>query len=283
VRVRGCNPSVSESELHFLHATVLDCIGKTVGRDCAWQLAPVFASIPYTRDSIAGLEALECVIEAQLPELSDHGKKRAVKAYVRTADTITKPSYIGRLTQGHVWSMRRDQRDTLADCFIREPLSGGLVFSIFHPRDLLERRRPGYVPCLVAGSFLVHRRQLHVNAFFRSQSVLEFGIQDLLFLRRFQIQFLKSLSVVPRHALPKRLGSHCQIAPGPLNLHFARVVIPSRLARNRKGYLRRCEVVERWMELAVHTVEHRVGRQQGAVLSRRSRLLHLEERFAGLR
>jgi hypothetical protein len=189
--------------------------------------------------------------------LTNHGSKRALKAFFSNADTITKPSYIGRLNNGLVWDIPEGQRDILIEGFIREPLSGGLVFSVFHPKDLIERRRPGYVPCLVSGSLLVHRHELHINAFFRSQSIVEFGFHDLLFLRRFQAWFIKAITHVHRDNFPQRMRRHYRIQPGPLNLHFARIIVPSRLARNRRSFLRRCDVVDRWLRTLVEAIDQR--------------------------
>lgn len=247
--------SGSESELHFLYDTVRRCRGNSVGRDNVWEVAPVFACIPHSTRAIQDLELFEQAISAELPQLCVHGRKRATKAFIQERDTITKPSYIARLTSGRSWSMLQSQRDTLVDTFAREPLSGGLVFSVFHPRDLVNRRRPGYVPCLVSGTFLLHKQQLHLSAFFRSQSILEFGIYDLLFLRRFQQQFLDCIAAIPRDVVPQRIRSMYQVRPGPLNLHFSRVVVPSRLARNRKGYVRRADVLDCWLEVLVQTIE----------------------------
>jgi len=246
-----------QSELDFLYETVTDAVGKTVGRDAAWQLAPVFASIGYSDQCIANLQAFELALAQIFPDLSNHGSKRALKAFVRNADTITKPSYIGRLNNGLAWDLPDGQRDILIERFIREPLSGGLVFSVFHPKDLIARRRPGYVPCLVSGSLLVHRHELHLNAFFRSQSIVEFGLHDLLFLRGFQAWFLRTIADVHREKFPQRMRRHYRIRPGPLNLQFARIVVPSRLARNRQGFLRRCDVVDRWLTTLVEMIDKR--------------------------
>jgi hypothetical protein len=257
-----------ESELHFLYETVTRCKGRRVGRDTVWELAPIYASIPYSRNAIADLERLERAISEELPALGVHGKKRADKAFVRETDTITKPSYIARLTNGKCWSMSVSQRDLLLSIFARQPLSGGLAFSVFHPRDLAERRRPGYVPCLVAGTFLLHNNQLHLSAFFRSQSILEFGVHDLLFLRRWQQQFVDSIASIPREAVPQRIRPQYRVHAGPLNLHFSRVVIPARLARNRKGYVHRGDVLDRWVEVVVQTIETCAARslQRNSVL-----------------
>jgi hypothetical protein len=83
----------------------------------------------------------------------------------------------------------------------------------------------GYVPCLVAGSFLLDEGQLTLNAFFRSQSIVEFGLYDLLFLRDLQSEMAERFAY--------RNGAF-EIACGSLNLTFGRIIVQRRLARRRK-------------------------------------------------
>src|SRR5438132_14082528 len=90
--------SEHKSELHFLHETVSQCIGMTVGRDAAWPVAPILASIPYSDRSIPSLEAFDSAVRRELPELTVHGRIRATKAFVSNANTTTKPRYISRLS-----------------------------------------------------------------------------------------------------------------------------------------------------------------------------------------
>jgi hypothetical protein len=246
------------SELHFLYETASNAVGCVVGRDATWQIAPVMTQLPYSEGAIADLEAFAAAIAQELPRLGRHGSERAKKAFLRTADTITKPSYLSRIVSGHVWGTADGQFDRLIERFVREPLSGGLVFSVFHPQDLVNRQRPGYVPCLVSGTFLVHDHHVHVNAFFRSQSILEFGVHDLLFLRQLQSAFVSATQHFARDAFPARLRHSLTFRPGPLNLHFARIVIASRLARNRQGFLRRRDVIDHWLRLLVDTIESRI-------------------------
>ena len=245
-----------ESELHFLHDTVAACSGRSVGRDAMWQIAPVMASIAFTSTGVEDLEGFASAVARAFPELGLHGQRRAHKAFVDEAGSLTKPSYVGRLRKGDVWGMAQGQRSLLLDAFIREPLSGGLVFTVFHPRDLVDRKRPGYVPCLVAGSLVVHDHALHLNAFFRSQSIVEFGVHDLLFLRKFQVEFLENSLAVDGHEFPKRQRGAI-VHPGPMNLHFGRVIIQSRLARNRKGFLRRESLLHDWTSLLLERIDER--------------------------
>src|SRR5262245_4727169 len=146
------------SEVAFLYDAARKCESGGSGSDGIWQLAPMFASIAYNENGSRELEAFAADVRERLPLLGAHGMRRAAKAFVRTADTITKPSYINRI-QGNGFDPERTQREVLQRAYVREPSSGGLVFSVFDPRDLLMRRRPGYVPCLIAGSLLLHQRE----------------------------------------------------------------------------------------------------------------------------
>src|SRR5690606_5014206 len=107
-------------------------------------------------------------------------------------------------------SAGKNQLERIASIAAKEPSSGGLVFSVFDPDDLEDRRRPGYVPCLIAGTFVEHEGELQLNAFFRSQSVIEFGIFDLEFLRKLQRETMGQLN--SSRDRPLTMGS--------LNLHF---------------------------------------------------------------
>jgi thymidylate synthase len=151
------------------------------------------------------------------PELVQFGRLRAKKAYENLNDTITKPSYIGRLR--HYGSQGIDQIENTVSIASKEPASGGLCFNIFEPEDLIKRLRPGYVPCLISGTFIVHDGEFQLTAFFRSQSIIEFAIYDLIYLRKLQISTLSSL--VECGAIPRTVGI------GSLNMFMARVFCAS--------------------------------------------------------
>lgn len=243
----------ADNELDFLYNVSELCAGQAHGRDATWQLAPVFSCLRYNENSINMMESFLSDLRVSIPKLCSHGERRALKAFVNRNDTITKPSYINRI-DGAYFEYEGSQWDRLANNFVSEPLSGGLVFNVFHPNDLVNKKRPGYVPCLVSGSFLLHKNEVQLNAFFRSQSILEFGIFDLIFLRRFQSEFVDYIKALPKEAFPTRSRPK-SLSPGSLNLHFARVVIPSRLARNKREYMKRSEVFYDWSSILVETID----------------------------
>ena len=231
----------------LFYATLLCSEGKT-GSDGAWQVAPFFCSLPYRTDCLAELNRLREALATRFPELIAFGDRRAAKAYKSNHNSITKPSYIKRLM---VSGTKHSQLRNILQIASTEPTSGGLVFSIFEPRDLEKRLRPGYVPCLVSGSFLLHENEFQLNAFFRSQSIVEFGVQDLIFLRQFQSEVVDEIN------RRRQENDHQGLAPGSLNIQFGRIIVQRRMMRNRHGFVRRDTVVEPWLKVVEQFLQTR--------------------------
>ena len=216
------------------------CAEVRQGSDGIKQIAPYMASLPYSARVIDELGDLLDSLEAVFPELIKYGRNRAAKAYHSTRGSVTKPSYSGRImgTDGH----DIDQLQALENIFEKEPYSGGLSFSVFLPKDLIDRQRPGYVPCLLSGTYLLERDELQLSVNFRSQSLIEFGIFDLINVRRMQIEMVERLN-------KKRPRSVRSILPGRLNILCSRVFIHRRIMKigNRK-FLKRDEVLPQWID-----------------------------------
>jgi hypothetical protein len=102
------------------------------------------------------------------------GLRKAERAYVRTGDRITKPSYIKRIRSFPDFSRKTrtisdiDQIKSVARSFCEEPNASYHVISIFRPVDLLDKFRPGYVPCVVSADFKYRNKRLNGKFFFRS-------------------------------------------------------------------------------------------------------------------
>lgn len=228
------------SELDYLFYGAQLCAEQKPGNDGIKQVAPFFASIPYHPKSIERLNELIDCLEVKFPQLVNHGRRRAAKAFETIRGTTTKPSYSGRIhgTDGH----DLNQIDALVNIFRKEPYSGGLVFSVFMPVDLVKRRRPGYVPCLVSGSFLVENDEVQLNVFFRSQSVLEFGVFDLRFLREFQNNVTDRFNSVRAIRVP-------ELKPGSLNISAGRIFIHRRLVKiGNHQFQKRDEILGTWFK-----------------------------------
>ena len=224
-------------EISYLYNATYQCCEERKGYDGIWQIAPFQCSIPYSENSIENLQDLKEYLRESFSELIDFGERRAKKAFLSRSDSITKPSYIHRLEK--YIDGDHNQISNMYDIATHESASGGLVFSVFSPRDLIDRKRPGYVPCLISGSFLLHDNELHLNAFFRSQSVVEFGLFDMLFLRKFQKDFLDQYV----HASSRSSTTR----DGPLNLHFGRVIVHRRFMKSNTSFIRREDIVPAWL------------------------------------
>jgi Thymidylate synthase len=102
------------------------------------------------------------------------GLRKAERAYVRTGDRITKPSYIKRVRSFPDFSKKTrtianiDQIKSVARGVCEEPNASYHVISIFRPVDLLEKFRPGYVPCIICADFKYRAKRLDGKFFFRS-------------------------------------------------------------------------------------------------------------------
>lgn len=230
---------VIRSEASFLYHAVELCRESRSGNDGAWQVAPFQCSIPYSDNALEKIGALKQNLKDRFPDLYAYGENRAKKAYQSTRDTITKPSYNSRIANYKDSGL--NQLNAIENIGAHERSSGGLVFSIFSPDDLVNRRRPGYVPCLIAGSFLEHDGELQINAFFRSQSVVEFGLFDLEFLRKMQLEMVSRICARRKNTDSVRAGS--------MNLHFSRILVQRRLQRGRNGFIKRDAILDAWLRV----------------------------------
>ncbi|RZJ88133.1 MAG: hypothetical protein EOO20_14385 [Chryseobacterium sp.] len=161
--------------------------------------------------------------------------QRAIRVYTTFEDRMTKPSYHKRmrdyseLLNGEVHKI--DQIDTIINELSHKPKYSLLSFTIFRPVDYLLMKRPGYIPCPIAGDFKFRKGKLHLNIFFRSHDVLNFGYADIYFLRKLQLQVLDEAQQVTRHLALKKgeIGS--------LNFHFSRAFLPLRMEMRKKQYI----------------------------------------------
>lgn len=116
------------------------------------------------------------------------GFEKARRAYMRQRGNITKPSYIGRMRS---FQFRKpgcndwrgiDQVERVLERFALAPQSSNLAISIFHPDDLIDGFRPGYVPCLSFIDLKYRAGTMRMKFFFRSCDIGEVGLFDLFFL-----------------------------------------------------------------------------------------------------
>ena len=230
-----------ENEIDYLLNGAILCNEAPKSNDGIKQFSPYFASIPYRTNAIPELEELTALLEKKFPELLKYGKARAQKAYHSSIGSATKPSYSGRIygTDG----TDLNQFDSIVKIVRKEPYSGGLVFSVCLPQDLINRQRPGYVPCLTSGTFLVNENKLDINASFRSQSIVEFGVFDLLFLRNFQEKMYRTIfEIYESKGKPIEIGN--------LNIFSARIFVHRRLVKiGNYQFTRREDILPNWINI----------------------------------
>jgi hypothetical protein len=112
------------------------------------------------------------------------GREKAQRAYKRLSSSITKPSYIGRMRDYQFFKAGAndwdpiDQFEIISDQFETAPQSSNLGMIIFHPNDISDAFRPGYVPCLSFVDVKFRNGNLATKFYFRSCDFAEVGLFD---------------------------------------------------------------------------------------------------------
>ena len=139
-----------------------------------FEIQDLVLRVPHTRAVSNELRRfIEYLFETEPLKLAK-GLRKAERAYLRNGDRITKPSYISRVRSYRDFSKRTklvstiDQIKSVARVFCEEPNASYHVISIFRPMDLLEKFRPGYVPCVICADFKYRDKKLVAKFFFRS-------------------------------------------------------------------------------------------------------------------
>jgi hypothetical protein len=157
------------------YKAVLERFGKHVNKhNHNFEIQDLVLTIPAASTATVRLRHfLDFVFETEPLQLGK-GLRKAERAYVRTGDRITKPSYIRRIRSFPDYSRKTrtisniDQIRSVARRFCEEPNASYHVISIFRPVDLLDKFRPGYVPCVVCADFKYRNNLLSAKFFFRS-------------------------------------------------------------------------------------------------------------------
>jgi hypothetical protein len=116
-----------------------------------FEIQDLILQIPVALNSTVRLRAFLDFLLEEEPLRLGKGLRKAERAYVRTGDRITKPSYIKRIRSFPDFSRKTrmvsniDQIRSVARGFCAEPNASYPVISIFRPVDLLDKFRPGYV------------------------------------------------------------------------------------------------------------------------------------------
>lgn len=150
-------------------------------QDLACLISPDFAEWQSFQDFVNRISGR--------PELK-HGAEKAKRAYERLSGNITKPSYIGRMREfpflksGANDFTPIDQISLLAEKFGEAPQSSNLSMSVYHPSDLRDAFRPGYVPCLSFVDVKFRNGELRTKFFFRSCDFAEVALFDFFHCSR---------------------------------------------------------------------------------------------------
>jgi hypothetical protein len=154
---------------------VLDRFGSSKSKhNHNFEIQDLVVKIPVASRATHRLRSfLDFIFEVE-PLRLGKGLRKAERAYVRTGDRITKPSYIKRIRSFPDYSRKTrtvnniDQIRLVARRFCEEPNASYHVISIFRPVDLIDKFRPGYVPCVVCADFKYRKNMLSGKFFFRS-------------------------------------------------------------------------------------------------------------------
>lgn len=177
----------------------LECAGYVVSegkrKSDMNEVQDLFCTVALTNENFAKTEKFIEALGAE-PELK-YGLEKARRAYEKLEGNITKPSYIGRvvgfpfLKPGSNDLSPIDQIDLVAEKFADAPQSSNLAISVFHPSDLRDAYRPGYVPCLSFVDVKFRAGELRTKFFFRSCDFAEVAIFDFYFCSRIHFEVLR--------------------------------------------------------------------------------------------
>lgn len=166
------------------------------------------------------------------------GWERATRVYTTLENRRSKPSYLARLTSYPDKPIKKtynlgyvNQLDSIVNDLLKKPGCSCLSFVVLRPADLIDKFRPGYVPCVIAGDFKFRDKLLNLNVMFRTSDALAVGYADIYHLRNIQINMLQRVKALSRN---KRL---LDSSLGDLNLFFSRTYITRRIKNNSCGYV----------------------------------------------
>ncbi|MCH4892150.1 hypothetical protein GO308_03370 [Sphingomonas sp. SFZ2018-12] len=173
------------SEANLLRA-YLKCatlvVEKGVRKSDMAEVQDLLCKVVLSPDDVHMFKCLVRDLESH-PELVK-GHQKALRAYQRHFGSITKPSYIGRL-RGYPFLKPGtndlspvDQFEIVVNQFREAPQSSNLGMVLFHPNDIRDAFRPGYVPCLSFIDIKFRGGSLSTKFYFRSCDFAEVALFD---------------------------------------------------------------------------------------------------------
>jgi len=167
--------------------------------------------------------------------VGEKGWNRATRVYTTMQDKQSKPSYLARLNNYPDKARKRknsgiNQIESIVQDLVTKPGYSCLSFVILRPADLIDKFRPGYVPCPIAGDFKFRDQRLDLSVMFRTSDALSVGYADIYYLRELQRLVLNRAA---------ELSDNQKLAtgtPGKLNLFFSRTYIAKRIKNSSGSY-----------------------------------------------
>lgn len=190
------------------------------------ELLSCLLTIHYDSTGLAQFRAFRNQFLSIAGESGEDGWNRATRVYTTMRDRPTKPSYLRRLLEypdrprkAKESTFCINQRSTIANELAKKPGFSTLSFVFLRPADLIDKFRPGYVPCPIAGDFKFRDGKLHLSVMFRTSDAFAVGYADIFYLRELQEKVLREA---------KQLSSSEKIHQGKigeLHLYFSRTYI----------------------------------------------------------
>lgn len=165
-----------------------------------WEAQDIFLECDLHSDDLDKF-AIFCASLSKIPPF-DKGYAKSVRAYQQQSGSIVKPSYLGRIRSFEFKKIGSndpegiDQIANIAEKFLSMPQASNLQISIFHPQDLLDQFRPGYVPCLSFMDIKYRAGELRIKPYFRSCDVAEVAPFDLLNLCKLAFEIVREIQGV---------------------------------------------------------------------------------------
>lgn len=186
-------------------------------------------TISYSSAGLARFHAFRDEFLNITGQIGRDGWNRATRVYTTIRDRPSKPSYLRRLVQ-YPDRPRKDRRsvsyvnqiDTIASELAKKPGFSTLSFVFLRPADLIDKFRPGYVPCPIAGDFKFRDGKLNLGVMFRTSDAFAVGYADIFYLREIQEMVLEQAK---ERSPSERI--HDGVI-GDLNLYFSRTYMEKR-------------------------------------------------------
>ena len=135
-------------------------------------------------------------------KIGSRGILKATRVFETLKNTSSKPSYLSRLTEYRDYSYKNkesfyvNQIETIAKQLSLNPGYSCLSFVLLRPTDLIDKVRPGYVPCIIGGDLKFRDKKLTMNVMLRSFDSLGSGYADIFYLRNLQRDILEKARII---------------------------------------------------------------------------------------